>query len=199
MLVKGGTDDEGHQFAVDIFNDILLKFSKISLMYIIYTLTVNGFVNSLTPISQQTTRGHFISLLVYISYYNFSLCSRLVCTRGKYFNSSTWCRHQMEIFSALLAICVGNSPVPGEFPAQKPVTRSFDVFFDLRLNKRLSRESRGGWFETLSCPLWCDCNVSLDWYCRCTHFSEGKVHFLMWNCVLPLWTPHVLLYSMFIM
>ena len=45
----------------------------------------------------------------------------------------TWWRHQMETFSALLAICVGNSPVPGEFPAQRPVTRSFDVFFDLRL------------------------------------------------------------------
>ena len=39
----------------------------------------------------------------------------------------------METFSALLAICAGNSPAPGEFPAQRPVTRSFDVFFDLRL------------------------------------------------------------------
>ena len=38
----------------------------------------------------------------------------------------------MEIFSALLAICAGNSPVTGEFLAQKPVTRSFGVFFDLR-------------------------------------------------------------------
>ena len=43
----------------------------------------------------------------------------------------SWWRHQMETFSALLAICVGNSAVPGEFPAQRPVTRSFDVFFDL--------------------------------------------------------------------
>ena len=40
----------------------------------------------------------------------------------------------MEIFSALLAICAGNLPVPGEFPAQRPVTRDFDVFLDLRLN-----------------------------------------------------------------
>ena len=47
----------------------------------------------------------------------------------------------METFSALLAICAGNSPVPGEFPIQRPVTRSFDVFFDLRLNKRLSKQS----------------------------------------------------------
>ena len=44
----------------------------------------------------------------------------------------------METFSALLAICAGNSPVSGEFPAQRPVTRSFDVFFDVRLIKRLS-------------------------------------------------------------
>ena len=39
----------------------------------------------------------------------------------------------METLSALLAICAGNSPVRGEFPSQRPVTRSFDVFFDLRL------------------------------------------------------------------
>ena len=44
----------------------------------------------------------------------------------------SWWRHQIEKFSALLALCAGNSPVPGEFPAQRPVTRSFDVFFDLR-------------------------------------------------------------------
>ena len=47
---------------------------------------------------------------------------------------SSWWRHQTETFSALLAICAGNSPVTGEFPAQRPVTRSFDVFFYLRLN-----------------------------------------------------------------
>ena len=60
----------------------------------------------------------------------------------------------METFSALLVICAGNSPVPGEFPSQRPVTRSFDVFFDLRLNKRLSKQSQGWWFETLSRPSW---------------------------------------------
>ena len=40
----------------------------------------------------------------------------------------------MENFSAELAICAGNSPLSGEFPAQRPVARSFDVFFDLRQN-----------------------------------------------------------------
>ena len=47
-------------------------------------------------------------------------------------------KKKMETFSALLAICAGNSPVTGELPTQRPVTRSFDVFFDLRLNKRFS-------------------------------------------------------------
>ena len=47
----------------------------------------------------------------------------------------------METFSALLVICAGNSPVHGVVPAQMPVTRRFDVFFDLRLNKRLSKQS----------------------------------------------------------
>ena len=45
----------------------------------------------------------------------------------------------METFSSLLVLCAGNSPVIGEFPTQRPVTRSFDGFFDLRLNKRLSK------------------------------------------------------------
>ena len=55
-------------------------------------------------------------------------CSRSVCSCLKY-NTRQWWRHQMETFSSLLTICAGNSPVTGEFPAQRPVTRSFDVFF----------------------------------------------------------------------
>ena len=50
----------------------------------------------------------------------------------------------METSSALLAICAGNSPVTGEFPAQRPATRSFNVFFDLCLNKRLRGGGGGG-------------------------------------------------------
>ena len=48
---------------------------------------------------------------------------------------------------------------PGEFPAQRPVTRSFDVFFHLRLNKRLSKQPRGWWFETPPWSLWRQCNA----------------------------------------
>ena len=75
----------------------------------------------------------------------------------------SWWRHEMETFSALLAICAGNSHVPGKFPAQRQVTRNFDVFFDLRPNKRLSKQPRGWWFETSSWPLWRHRNV-LPWH-----------------------------------
>ena len=69
----------------------------------------------------------------------------------------------METFSALLAICAGNLPAPGEFPTQRPVTRSFDVYFDLRPNKWLSKQSWGWWFETLSCSLWRHRNARSTW------------------------------------
>ena len=70
----------------------------------------------------------------------------------------SWWRHQIEIFSASLTLCVGNLPVTDEFPAQRPVTRDLDVFFDLCLNKWLSKRSWGWWFETPSHPLWRHCN-----------------------------------------
>ena len=70
-----------------------------------------------------------------------------------------------NIFRVTGPLC-GEFTGPGEFPTQKPVTRSFDVFFDLRLNKRLSKQPWGWWFETLSCPVWrhgnvTDCIISL--------------------------------------
>ena len=63
-----------------------------------------------------------------------------------------------NIFRVTSPLC-GEFTGPGEFPKQKPVTRSFDVFFDLRLNKRFSKQSWGWWFETLSWSLWRHCNV----------------------------------------
>ena len=67
--------------------------------------------------------------------------------------SSNW-----TIFSVTGPFCVWNSPVTGEFPWQRPVTRNFYVFFDLRLNKRLRKQSWCWWFETASCSLWRHCN-----------------------------------------
>ena len=69
-----------------------------------------------------------------------------------------WLRHQMETLSALLAICAGDTAVTGDFPAQRPMTRSVAVFFELRLNKRLSKQWWGWWFETPPRVLWRHCH-----------------------------------------
>ena len=66
---------------------------------------------------------------------------------------SSWWRHQMKTFSALPALC------GGEIPPQRPVTRSFYVFFHLCVNKRLNKQSWDWWFETQSYSLWRHCNV----------------------------------------
>ena len=94
------------------------------------------------------------------------ICVILVDT-SNFIAGESWWRHQMETFSALLAICAGNSLVTGEFPAQSPVTRSFDIFTDLRLNKRLRKQSWGWWFETLSRSLWRQRNVFCNHHVMC--------------------------------
>ena len=94
----------------------------------------------------------------------------------------------METFPALLALCAGNSLVTFEFPSQRPVTRSFDVFLDLRLNKRLSKHSRRWWFETPSHTLWRQCDEATWWH---------KCYYLPWIIIrkmyiaLPSWNKLV--------
>ena len=113
-----------------------------------------------------------------------------------------WWRHQIETFSALLALCAGNSPVTGEFRAQRPVTQSFDVFFDRRLNKRLSKQSWRWWFETPSRSLWRRCNglciptayvsplMLRPWPWRCQQLYRKIVTWGLnsYKIVLSLWT-----------
>ena len=75
-----------------------------------------------------------------------------------------------NIFHVTGPLC-GEFTSPSEFPAQRPVKRGFDVFFDLRLNKRLSKQPWGWWFEMPSWSLWRHCNdqgmetmVPVLWY-----------------------------------
>ena len=98
---------------------------------------------------------------------------------------------KMETFSALLALCVGYSPVNGIFLAQRPVTRRFEFFFDLRLNQRLSKQSWGWWFERPSCPLWRHCNAAVsrqrafsiyENHRYCSIFIWLVVKMFSWNC-----------------
>ena len=80
------------------------------------------------------------------------------------FTPKAWLRHQMETFTTLLALCAGNSPVTGEFPSQRPVTRGFDVCCDRRLSKWLSKQSRRRWFETPRSSLWRHSNETTSHY-----------------------------------
>ena len=96
----------------------------------------------------ETHRSRFISQLV--QHYSESFI--MTSSNGNIF--------RVTPRSALLE---GNSLVTGEFPAQRLVTRGFDVFFDLRLNQRLSKQSWVWWFGTLSCSLWRHCNVICIW------------------------------------
>ena len=110
--------------------------------------------------------GCFVCLIRSLGWVNFYtlliVCSYLYGARFSYISNNamggSWWRHQMETIFASLALCEGNSPVTGEFPSQRPVTRSFGVFFDLRLNKRLSKPLRRWWIEMPSRPLWRHCN-----------------------------------------
>ena len=74
-----------------------------------------------------------------------------------------------NIFRVTGPLC-GEFTAPGEFPAQRSVTRSFDVFLDLRLNKRLSKQPWGWWFETTAWSLWRHRNVRE----QLTHLTRGQ-------------------------
>ena len=84
---------------------------------------------------------------------------KFICRYLLFKKSYSWWRQQMETFSALLALRAGNWPVTGEFPSQRPETPSFDIFFELCLNKRLRKQSWDRWFETPSRSLWRHCYV----------------------------------------
>ena len=63
--------------------------------------------------------------------------------------SSTLKRHDMETFSTLLALCEGKPVFNGVSPHKRPMTRSIDVSFEVRLYKRLScKQWSCWWYET---------------------------------------------------
>ena len=89
-------------------------------------------------------------------------------------------RHQMEICFALLAICAGNSPVPGDSPHKDQWRRALMFVFHLRPNKRLSKQWRGWWFETPSSPLWRHCKGQ-DIFDVCLCFLSMDPHSIVTN------------------
>ena len=89
--------------------------------------------------------------------------------------STSWWRHQMETFSALVDLCARNSPVTGEFPSQKTVTRIFVVFFDLRLTKVALNDVTVIWWL---CSLIIISTVVQSWS-KSVNYSQ--VHCFIWN------------------
>ena len=85
------------------------------------------------------------------------IASEIMASWGMWLHFDKMTSSNGNIFHTTGHLC-GEFTSPGEFPAQRPVTQSFDVFFDLCLNKRLSKQSWGWWFEMLSHPLWRHCN-----------------------------------------
>ena len=117
-----------------------------------YNVVMNNLDNGLLPARCQTIRWTNADI------FSFQPSrTSFMQSKSKYKISIHDDVNQMETISALLAIYTGNSPVTGELPAQRPVTRSFGVFYQ-RLNRRLSKQSWGWWFETPSRPLWRHCN-----------------------------------------
>ena len=87
--------------------------------------------------------------------------AHMCVTRRQWFNVLATVRHKWGMMTSsngdifrVTGPCAGNSPVTSKFPSQRTVTRSFDVFFDLGLNKWLSKQSKRWWFETPLCSLW---------------------------------------------
>ena len=106
----------------------------------------------------------------------------------------------MDEFSALLALCAGKSPVTGEFPVQRPVTRSFNVSFDLRLNKWLRKQSWGWWFETPPFSLWRHRNGMTNISRLDLNVNYWSTFLLMdynWLINKPLWYYHQFSCSLF--
>ena len=103
------------------------------------------------------------------------------CTGGAV---SVW--HEANIHDDVLT-----GPLRGEFTGhrwipQKPVTRDFDIFVDLRLNKRLSKQWWGWWFETLSRSLWHLCNVLTHWLLVYEqHYNDVNHKSVMLSQILP--------------
>ena len=93
------------------------------------------------------------STIIMVTDGSYQICSEALVAKSIHLMTSS----NGTIFRVTGSLC-GEFAGPGEFPAQRPVAQSVDVFFDLRLDKRLSEQPRGWWFETPPWSLWRHCN-----------------------------------------
>ena len=153
-----------------------------------WRIWVNGYNESSgnSHYNNSNTKHHKTVYKFYGTYHTMwnlsgAMCLSLLTRRGE----SKYAFHDDVIkwnhFLRYWSFCAGNSPVTGEFPSQRPVSRSFDVFFDLRLDKRLCKQSRRRWFVTPSHSLWRRCNVTLQCVSLCSCSQNIHVPSLLFD------------------
>ena len=121
-----------------------------ALMFSLMLVSTNCWLNRLVAVGLRRHDAQYeVTVMLYSSADRAT--NPTIGTFAKYLNyHRVMTSSNANIFR--VSLCARNLPVTGEFPSQSPVTRSFDVFFDLYLNKRLSKQSWCWWFETRS--LW---------------------------------------------
>ena len=140
------------------FNEILIKIQHFSFTKMHLKISSAKWKPFCSGRNELTVlRWHIILICIFrhkpISHHFTGNISKYIFSKETLCNFTEVCSYEpmMDWYrTAHNVLCAGNSTVTGEFSSQRPVTRSFDVFFDLRLNKRLSKQSRRRWFETPS-------------------------------------------------
>ena len=147
-------------FSIDLLNFLHHRkahfYQPAVLLHMFWSSCVDYFIGSLfNPKFQQKIRINLLECGL-----KEHTCSMMTSSNG-------------NIFRVTGPLC-GEFTGPGEFPTQRPVTQSFDVFFDLRLNKRLSKQPWGWWFDTPSWSLWrhCDALKYFEQCIGCQHDTE---------------------------
>ena len=129
-----------------VHSHLLIHLNYCNMCRLDYAMMLSATL--LAPTRYETVSKHHaasnVTIITYIEeIVKYSGNSEIPRKIRKY-RSNSWWRHQLETFSAIQAFCVGHSPATGEFPAQRPMTRSFDVFYDLGLNKCLTNNREAG-------------------------------------------------------
>ena len=193
-----GTNPSEMLFGIQTFTFKKIKRKMLSAKWRPFCLRLNMLKNM--PCRRMTSfswdRKHSLVMTcraIFMCYSNLSNICKICLIENwllhtKRLFQDTWWRHQMEIFSAILVPCEWNPQVTGGFPSQRPVKRSFDVLFDLRLNKQLSKQSRCWKFETPWRSLWRHSNDMNFTVPQCTKkFTINSIAIWIYN--LFLWQP----------
>ena len=159
--LSGGTWADDDQIHYHIYVSLGLNSFIYFLVYFNPSLVVFNICRFLMN-DLQYTCGSFILELTWKSILWYMKLYTKTCPCKWYVIWYVMMTSSNGTISALLGPLCGECTGHRWIPPQRPVTRSFGVFFYLRLNKQLRKQLWGWWFETPSRPLWRHCNVRQD-------------------------------------